>query len=100
LSVGEVCYILERRTGIAAVERWLALLEALPVAIVDIDRAAILSAARIKARHPVSLGDAFVFALALDQAAMVVTGDPEFKRTEQLVPVHWLDLKDSGPAEH
>ena len=75
-SIGEVCYIIERRKGIEAVEASLALIQALPIGIVEVDRSVILSAARIKARHPISLGDAFVVALAVDQGATVVTGDP------------------------
>jgi ribonuclease VapC len=90
MSVGEVCYIIERRNGIEAVEASLALLEALPIRIVEVDRPTILSAARIKARHPISLGDAFVVALAVDRGATVVTGDREFKRVEQIVSVLWL----------
>ena len=90
MSIGEVCYIIERRKGIEAVEASLALIQALPIGIVEVDRSVILSAARIKARHPISLGDAFVVALAVDQGATVVTGDPEFKRVEHLVPVFWL----------
>ena len=80
MSIGEVCYLIERRKGIEAVEASLGLIEALPVRIVEVDRPIILSAARIKARHPISLGNAFVVALAIDQGATVVSGDPEFKR--------------------
>jgi predicted nucleic acid-binding protein len=93
MSVAELAYIVERRRGPAAVGDTLALLEELPVEIVDVDRRAALGAARIKARHPVSIGDAFVAALALEHAATVVTGDPEFKRVEHLVPVFWLQQR-------
>ncbi len=90
MSVGEVCYIVERRRGVEDVGESLALLDELPVQIVDLDRPAILGAAHIKAGHPISLADAFVVALAISADATVITGDPEFKRVEHLVPVLWL----------
>jgi predicted nucleic acid-binding protein len=90
MSVCEVCYIVERRKGVEAVGEALALLQELPAQVVDLDRAVILAAARVKAGHPISLGDAFVAALALDKGATVVTGDPDFKHVEHLVPVLWL----------
>jgi predicted nucleic acid-binding protein len=98
MSVCEIAYIVERRQGETKVRETLALLEQLPVEVVELDRRTILSAARIKAQHPISIGDAFVTALALDQEAAVMTGDPEFRRVEHLVAVSWLPQKDTGPA--
>jgi uncharacterized protein with PIN domain len=98
MSIGEVCYMIERRKGLAGVDASLALLEALSIQVVGVDLPAILSAARIKARHPITLGDSFVTALALDEGATVLTGDPEFKRVEHMVTICWLQQKDSGPA--
>jgi predicted nucleic acid-binding protein len=40
--------------------------------------------------HSVSFADAFAIALAQESAATVVTGDPEFKEVEKLIPVLWL----------
>jgi predicted nucleic acid-binding protein len=90
VSVGEVCYLMERRQGIEAVAAVLAALEDLPLQVVDVDRGAILGAAHVKARHPISFADAFVVTLAIEESATVLTGDPEFKRVEHLVPVRWL----------
>jgi len=50
----------------------------------------VLAAAHIKAHYPLSYADAFAVALAQELDATVVTGDPEFKTAESLVPVLWL----------
>ena len=66
--------------------------------MVDVDRRAILGAAHVKAQHPISFADAFVVTLAVEEGATVLTGDPEFKRVEHLVPVHWLTGDVCEPA--
>ena len=48
------------------------------------------AAAHIKAHYKVPFADAFAIALAQESAAPVVTGDPEFKEVEKLIPVLWL----------
>ncbi len=40
--------------------------------------------------HPISYADAFVVATALNKGATIVTGDPEFKNVEYMVPIHWI----------
>ncbi len=90
MSVGETCYIVERRRGVEGVQAALSVLQDLPVHLVDLDRAAVLSAAHVKAQHPIAFADAFVVALALAEGATIVTGDPEFREVERLVPVRWL----------
>ena len=34
--------------------------------------------------------DCFALASALDRKAAIVTGDPEFKKVEHLVDIHWV----------
>lgn len=100
MSVGEICYIVERRGGFEAVGSALSGLADLSLTIVDVDRPAVLSAAHIKAHHAISFADAFVVSLALAEEATVITGDPEFREVEGLVPVRWLVGDDGGPAEY
>ena len=92
LNVGEACYIMERRRGREATATLLAALEGLPLRVVDADSRAILGAAHIKAQYPISFADAFVVALALEEGAAVLTGDPEFRRVQHLVTMRWLTL--------
>jgi len=49
-----------------------------------------LTAARIKADFPLAFADAIAAAAAQREGASVVTGDPEFKKIEHLVPIEWL----------
>ncbi len=98
MSVGEVCYTIERRNGVEAVQAVLGALEDLQIEIVDPDLRTILSAAGVKAGHSISFGDAFVVALARNERGTVVTGDPDFRKVEHLVPVLWLDQQESSPA--
>ena len=54
------------------------------------DRDRTFAAAHLKAHHKLSFADAFAVALAQEKSATVVTGDPEFKQGEPLIPVLWL----------
>ncbi len=63
----------------------------LPVRMVAADRELTIAAARIKAKYPVSYADAFAVALAKLKRVPVLTGDPEFRRVEELVSVMWLE---------
>ena len=83
---------MERRRGREATATLLAALEGLPLRVVDADSRAILGAAHIKAQYPISFADAFVVALALEEGAAVLTGDPEFRRVQHLVTMRWLTL--------
>lgn len=47
-------------------------------------------AAIYKARGGISYGDAYAAALAKEKKAELVTGDPEFKRLEKEIKIHWL----------
>lgn len=90
VNLGEVAYIIEREKGVAATRLALAAVDQLPIKIVDVDRRIALAAAHIKARYPMSYADAFVVALAQQVQAVILTGDPEFRKVEALVTVEWL----------
>ena len=96
LSAANLCeclYCVERAKGNGVMKRVHEHLRALPIAIVPVDEERAVAAARIKARHRMSLADACAAALAMEKAATVVTGDPEFKEVEAIVPVFWLPNK-------
>ena len=50
----------------------------------------VFEAAEIKADYPISSADSFAVACARDQSAEIVTGDPDFKKVEHLVKIHWI----------
>lgn len=90
INMGEVLYIAERRRGLVKAQQVQALLESLPLTLVDAGRDLVLDAAHIKANQPISNADAFVVALARRERATILTGDPEFESVKDLVPVEWL----------
>jgi len=90
INLGEVFYIVERRFGgkkareiVQDIQRLLMKLEC-----PDLER--VLEAAAIKAKFPVAYADAFAAALAKELGAVLVTGDPEFKRLGGHIEILWL----------
>jgi ribonuclease VapC len=90
INLGEVLYITEREVGLAQAQAVLAAVEQLPVEILPATNARVLAAAHLKANHKFAYADAFAAAAALELNGTVLTGDPEFKEVEGLVPVEWL----------
>ncbi len=93
VNLGEVLYITERRRGLKMAQKVLALVESLPLELLDASRDLILEAAHIKARYTLSYADAFAVAAALRENTLVITGDPEFEAVEQVVRVEWSGEK-------
>ena len=50
----------------------------------------IFQAAEHKAQYNISYADCFALASALEYKAILVTGDPEFKKAEQLIEIVWV----------
>lgn len=98
INLGEVLYIVEREQGLVAAQRTVAALDQLPIQIQPAARAAVLSAARLKARYPISCADAFAAVVAQEQQAVLLTGDREFKPLEVdgLLKVEWLSRREAA----
>jgi ribonuclease VapC len=92
INLGELLYITERRGGVAKAQDALALVQQLPIQVIPADEQLVFAAAHITANHPLSFADAFVVALAIQENASILTGDPEFRSVESLVTVEWLEL--------
>ncbi len=90
INLGEVLYITERKKGTFAAQDVLAVLQQLPIDILEVDSRQVFMAAHIKANYPLSYADAFTVAIAQDHSAIVLTGDPEFHAVEALIQVEWL----------
>ena len=91
INAGEVAYIVERESGLAGAEQFLATLRRTPVIVEDATWQRILAAAHIKARYALSYADAFAVALAQERGATVVTGDPEFELVAHNTRIEWLN---------
>jgi predicted nucleic acid-binding protein len=90
INLGEVLYITERCRGLPAAQKVQALVESLPLELLEAGRELIFEAAHIKAKHAISYADAFATACAVRENAIILTGDPEYKSVEDLVQVEWL----------
>ena len=90
INVGEAYYIVAKHRSEDAAEQVLLHLDRLPLELVSNDFDAVMEAARMKARFPLSYADAFALATAVRFRARLVTGDPEFEAAEDLVEVEWL----------
>ena len=86
----EVYYNTARTKGFETAEEALLVMEQLGIELVGADKQLMYTAAKLKARYPIALGDCAAAALALLKECPVVTGDPEFKRLGDDVKVHWL----------
>jgi len=93
INIGETYYILHRNKGHEGAEYFLEIiLPGLPIKPLANDFELVVQAAKIKAEYPLSFADCFAVASARREGAVVLTGDPEFKRTEAIVEIEWLPV--------
>jgi predicted nucleic acid-binding protein len=90
VNYAEVKYMLLKKDGAEAWTRASEILHGLPIEFHSVTRARADAAADFKARHKISLADAFAAALAKELKAELVTGDAEFKALEKELKVAWL----------
>jgi uncharacterized protein len=90
INLGEVYYLVIRRSGLPEARIFLENFQRLPIEMVLPDSELIWEAAEIKARHPISYADCFAAATAIRLQASILTGDPEFKKLGNLIQVEWL----------
>jgi len=90
VNAGEIVYGVERHLGAQAshealdsIQKWM---EVVPV---DLELA--LRAGWLKLRGGISYADCFAAALAHRDGAPLITGNPEFRRVEDVVRIAWLD---------
>ncbi|MBI5526440.1 MAG: type II toxin-antitoxin system VapC family toxin [Deltaproteobacteria bacterium] len=93
MSIMELAYILEQEQGEAAARLGVLQLKQLPLQVVESDEPLGLAAARIKARHKLSVADAWIAATAERLGATLVHKDPEFESLAGVVPQKTLPPK-------
>ncbi len=64
--------------------------ERLNFTILPVTNDLVFKAAEYKAQYSISYADCFVLASAIENNAVVVTGDPELKKVEHLVEIVWV----------
>lgn len=91
VNVGEVWYILARRTSDADADRSVTELHELGIEFRDADWRLVHGAARFKSKHKISFADGFAAALtSQEKDAVLLTGDQAFKSLEREIRVMWL----------
>ena len=91
INIGEVYYILARERSLDAAEYFVHdILQALTVNVVSNSLSDVIEAAKIKAQFPIAYADAFAAVTAAKYDAILVTGDPDFKKVEHLIEIEWL----------
>jgi ribonuclease VapC len=90
INLGEIIYISKREFGDQHKLEILASIERLEFTILPVPNELIYKAAEYKAQYPISYADCFVLASAMEHDALIVTGDPEFKKVEALAKIIWV----------
>ena len=89
VNAGEVTYAVERHLGSVAGHRALVAVQAW-TEIVPVDLELATRAGWLKLRGGISYADCFAAALAHRDGIPLITGDPEFKRVEDVIRIEWL----------
>jgi predicted nucleic acid-binding protein len=91
INIGETYYILARERSSEKADYFIAaILPSLPIRRVSNTFQDVLEAARIKAAYSISFADCFAVATAIREKAVVMTGDPEFKKVAHLIEIDWV----------
>jgi predicted nucleic acid-binding protein len=93
----EARYITLRVEGAAEADRRYALLKELGVTLLwEVDEPLLLTAARIKAEHRLSLADCVIASYAIRGDAVLMHKDPEYESLGGLLSLEALPYKNSG----
>lgn len=79
INLGEVYYMISRKSNTKNAETALAAIKQMPIHIIEPDLKMCLDAATIKAKYSLSYTDAFAAVLTINKKAILVTGDDEFE---------------------
>ena len=90
INVGEIIYTTKREFGDQKKFEVLASIERLNFTILQATNSLVYQAAEYKAQYSISYADCFVLASAIEHKAIIVTGDPEFKKVEHLIDIVWV----------
>jgi predicted nucleic acid-binding protein len=90
INLSELYYSTLRERRREKAEEVLFLLEQLPINIVDANLEMTIDAAKLKARYPIAYADCFAAALGIRKNAKVITGDPEFRKFENVLSIEWI----------
>jgi len=94
MSFMEVFYITFQEREIEEAETRLRMMASLPITRVESTVSLSIAAGKLKAKHRMSVADAWIAALAQERSAILVHKDPEFERIEDELKVFKLPYKE------
>jgi predicted nucleic acid-binding protein len=90
INLGEIIYSIKREFGDQKKIEVLAGIERLDFTLLPVPNALIFEAAELKAQYSIAYADCFTLASALENKAIIVTGDPEFRKVAHLAEILWV----------
>ena len=90
INWGEIYYITIREQGIEEAEKVISQIRKFPLQVMDVDRELTYQATKLKGEYPLAYADCFAAALAMKLKATLVTGDPEFKKLQDVLSIEWI----------
>lgn len=89
INFAEIIYITKKRFGEETKIKAIAAIHDMGFEIIPAKDELVYKAAEIKGTYPMSFGDCFAMATAMEKKAILVTGDPEFRAVEKLIKIYW-----------
>ena len=90
INWGEIYYNTMREQGVETAENVIRQFNKYSIGLIDADRQLTHDAAKLKGKYRIAYADCFAAALAMRLDAVVVTGDPEFKKLAHEVKIEWI----------
>ena len=90
INLGEIIYITKRRFGDNKKLEVLGRVHQLGFNVLPVPESLVFKAAELKAEYPIAYADCFTLSCAIERSAILVTGDPEFKKVAHLVNIQWI----------
>ena len=90
INLGEIIYMTKRRFGDQQKIEIIGRVRQLGLKILPAPETLVYKAAELKAEYPISYADCFALACALEYSAILVTGDPDFRKVVDLVSIQWI----------
>ena len=90
INLCEVYYKTIRILGKEEAKKFLDAFLLLPITIIHPTDEIVWNVAEMKAEHSISLADCFAAVTAIEKGAVILTGDPDFKKIEHVVQIEWM----------
>lgn len=91
INWGEIYYNAMREQGAETAEKVIEQLKQYPIELVDADQKLTYEAAKLKGRYKIAYAGCIAAALSHRLNAVIVTGDPEFKKLGGKYSIQWLE---------